>query len=143
MSPNLYKLSLTEVCNSEQTKVVIPRGFCSVLNVSAFLTIFLNTSLTSWKMPTSLLKVFGKKHQSGILCPVESLPDTIPISRGAYILVGKRQLMNEQQTGCHVVIGGTEKNKAGKWRVADMNMVNVVRGGLSKQTYEGGRKRTA
>lgn len=100
-------------------------------------------SLTSWKTPTSLLKFFGKKHQSGILCPVESLPDTIPNSNGAYFLVGKRQLTNEQQTGCHVVTGGTEKNKAGKWRVADMNMVNAVRRGLSKESYEGGRKRTA
>ena len=88
-------------------------------------------------------KTAGKKHQSGILYPVESLPDTIPNSHGAYILVEKRQLTNEQQTGCHVVIGGTEKNKTGKRRVADMNMVNVVRGGLSKRTSEGGRERTA
>ena len=100
-------------------------------------------SLTSWKTPTSLLKFFGKKHQSGILCPVESLPDTIPNSNGAYFLVGKRQLTNEQQTGCNVVTGGTDENKAGKWRVADMNMVNAVRRGLSKESYEGGRKRTA
>ena len=121
----------------------MPCGFSSILNVSTFLTIVLNTSLTSWKMPTSLFKFFGKKHRSGILCPVESLPGTIPSSHGAYILVGERQLTKEQQTGYHVVIGGTEKNKAGKRRVTDMNMVNVVRGGLSKQTSQGGRERTA
>ena len=57
--------------------------------------------------------------------------------------MGERQLTKEQQTDYHVVIGGTEKNKAGKRRVTDMNMVNVVIGGLSKQTSQGGRERTS
>lgn len=39
----------------------------------------------------------------------------------------------------HIVIGGTEKNKAGKQRVADTLMVNGVRGGFSKETSDWGR----